>query len=64
MILFIKRIIWDYYQVSIKVVFGGSVNTNNISYLSVIKEIDGFIICSSILNPNNIPLMIDKISNM
>ena len=64
MILFIKRIIWDYYQVYIKVVFGGSVNTNNISYLSVIKEIDGFIICSSILNPNNIPLMIDKISNM
>ncbi len=62
MILFIKKIIQDYYHISIPVVFGGSVNTDNIENLSKLKEIDGFIICSAVLNPENIDKIMEKMT--
>lgn len=62
MIIFIKKIIQDYYHINIPVVFGGSVNTDNIENLSKLKEIDGFIICSAILNPENIDKIIEKMT--
>lgn len=62
MILFIKKIVKDYYNIEIPVVFGGSINKENIDNLLQLKMLDGFIICSSILNPDNIAQIIEKIA--
>lgn len=61
-IIFIKKLIQDYYQINAQVIFGGNVNTDNINSLSKLDGLDGFIICSSILNPENIPIIIKKIA--
>ena len=53
-IYFIKNYIKNNYKINIKVLYGGSVNVDNIDFLKQIKEIDGFLIGSSSLNPNNI----------
>lgn len=62
MIIFIKKLIQDYYGINIEVVFGGSVNNYNIDYLTNIKDLDGFIICSSVLYPENITQIIKKMT--
>ena len=62
MIIFIKKLIKDYYGINIDVVFGGSVNNDNIDYLLSLNDLDGFIICSAILNPKNITQLIEKIA--
>lgn len=61
-IIFIKKLIQDYYQINAQVIFGGNVNTDNINSLSKLDGLDGFIICSSTLNPENIPIIIKKIA--
>ncbi len=53
-IKFIKRLIESYYHHQISIIFGGNVNEENIKELTNIKELDGFILGSSCLNPNNI----------
>lgn len=53
-IVFIKRLVANYYHYNIQVVFGGNVNAENIIELLSIKELDGYILGSSCLNPNNI----------
>ncbi len=63
MISFIKKLVKDYYGIDIIVVFGGNVNLANIQSLTALREIDGYIICSSILNPENIPKIITKMTN-
>ena len=60
MINFIKTLVKDYYNINIPVIFGGSINKDNISELLSNKNIDGFIICSSILNPENITKIMTK----
>lgn len=60
MINFIKTLVKDYYNINIPVIFGGSINKDNINKLLLSKNIDGFIICSSILNPENIIKIIEK----
>ena len=60
MVIFIKKLIKDYYGIDIPVVFGGSVNHENIDTLMKLNILDGFIICSSILNPENINFIIEK----
>ena len=61
MINFIKTLVKDYYHLNIPVVFGGSINKDNINELLKNKNIDGFMICSSILNPDNITKIMAKI---
>ena len=61
-ILFIKKLVRDYYDLNLPVVFGGNIKPENITDLLNLKIIDGFIICSSILNPENIPQIIQKIA--
>lgn len=53
-IKFIKRIIESYYHHKVSIIFGGNVNAYNIKELKAIKELDGYILGSSCLNPNNI----------
>ncbi len=62
MIIFIKKIIQDYYGLNIPVVFGGNVNLDNIDMLNKISSLDGFIICSAIQSPQNIASFIQKIT--
>ena len=62
MILFIKKLIKDYYDINIEVVFGGSVNNENIDTLLKLSDLDGFIICSAVLNPENIIRIIEKMT--
>ena len=62
MVLFIKKIIKDYYGIDIAVVFGGSIKKETIDDLINLNIIDGFIICTSVLNPKNIPELIEKIA--
>ena len=62
MINFIKRLIKDYYQINLPVVFGGSINRENIDDLLSLNILDGFIICRSILNPENIIKIAQKMT--
>ena len=51
---FIKKYVLDTYKINIKVLYGGSVNLTNIDELETIKEIDGYLIGSFSLKPENI----------
>lgn len=60
-IKFIKRLIENYYHYKIEIIFGGNINPHNINELKAISEIDGYILGSSCLNPNNISEIIKTI---
>lgn len=62
-IKFIKRLIESYYHHKISIIFGGNVNEENIKELKNIKEIDGYILGSSCLNPVNVKTIIDIIKD-
>ena len=62
-IKFIKRIIESYYHHKISIIFGGNVNSSNIKELETIKELEGYILGSSCLNPNNIQDILNIIEN-
>lgn len=53
-ISFIKKYIVDTYNLNLKVLYGGSVNLDNINSLNDIKDIDGYLIGSCSLKPENI----------
>lgn len=53
-ILLIKKHIFDTYKLNIKVLYGGSVNLDNIDNLNAIKEIDGYLIGDASLKSSNI----------
>ncbi len=59
---FIKNIIYSYYNYEIPIVFGGNITPDNISELNTLKEIDGFIVSSSVLNPANLELIVEKMT--
>ena len=62
-IKFIKRIIESYYHHKVSIIFGGNVNSSNIKELETIKELDGYMLGSSCLNPNNIQDILNIIEN-
>jgi len=53
-ISFIKKYILDNYKLNLKVLYGGSVNLDNINSLNKINEIDGYLIGSCSLKPENL----------
>ena len=53
-ISFIKKYLFDKYNLNLKVLYGGSVNKSNINSLNEIKEIDGYLIGGSSLKPEDI----------
>ena len=59
---FIKNLIFNYYQRNIIVVYGGNINPTNIEDFNKIKNIDGYIIGNSSLNPANINKIIEKMT--
>ena len=59
---FIKNLILDYYEKSIKVLYGGSVNTQNISELVKLKTVDGFLVGKASLNAEDVEKMLKTCS--
>ena len=61
-ISYIKDLVFSMNNTNIKVIYGGSINENNIETLNGIKNIDGFLIGSASINPLKFIKIIDKIS--
>lgn len=59
---YIKELVFELYSQNIKVLYGGSINEKNILDLNKIKELDGFLIGSASINPNQFIEIINKIS--
>ncbi len=58
---YIKNVLSKVYNIKCKVIYGGSVNMSNIKEICSIEEVDGVLIGSSSLNPNNLLKMYNKI---
>lgn len=58
---YIKDIIDEKYECSIKVLYGGSVTPENISELNNIENIDGFLVGGASLNADNVQKMLEII---
>lgn len=58
---YIKQLIFNKYNKKIKVLYGGSINENNIEEFNKIDELDGFLIGSACINPNQFLQIIGKI---
>jgi len=60
-IKYIKQLVQDTYKQKVKVIYGGSINENNIINLNKIKELDGFLIGSASINPSRFIDVINKV---
>lgn len=60
---YIKKLILDKYKMNIKVVYGGSVNENNIEMLIRINNVDGFMIGGACTNPEKFLSIINVCNN-
>ena len=60
-ITYIKQLVYEMYKTKIKVLYGGSINERNIMNLNTIENIDGFLIGSASINPNQFIEIINKI---
>ena len=58
---YIKDVLSKVYNIKCKVIYGGSVNLSNIKEICSIDEVDGVLIGSSSLNPDNLLKMYNKI---
>lgn len=58
---FIKKEINKLYNVDVKVLYGGSVNEENIGLLNQIKSIDGYLVGGASLNIEKVRLMIEVV---
>lgn len=58
-ILYIKRLIKKEFNFDIKVLYGGSVNEQNIDKLNEIKSIDGFLIGSAAIDPKKLKKIVE-----
>ena len=55
---FIKKLVLDYYDLDIKVLYGGSVNKDNIESINKIKNVDGYLVGKASLNPEEVTEML------
>lgn len=62
-ILNIKTYLKETYNLNLKVLYGGSVNLDNIDSLQEVSEIDGYLVGSLSLDPNKFLTLINKINN-
>ena len=58
---YIKQIIFNMYHVNIKVLYGGSITEKNIDKFNEIKNIDGYLIGASSINPDKFIKIINKV---
>lgn len=59
---FIKDIVEEKYDINIKVIYGGSVNVDNIEDINKIKNVDGFLVGGASLNYNNVENMLNLLT--
>lgn len=57
----IKSLIYNQYGFSIEVIYGGSLNADNIINITNLDSIDGFLLGNSANNPSNIEKIIEKV---
>ena len=60
-ITYIKELVYDLYKTKIKVIYGGSINEKNIDHIKSINNIDGFLIGSASINPDQFIKIVNKI---
>lgn len=60
-IIYIKKLINSMYKQNIKVIYGGSINEDNIERIQKVKNLDGFLLGSSSINPLQFTQIIEKI---
>lgn len=60
---YIKSIIFEKYETRLNVLYGGSVNPDNLTELIKISNVDGFLVGGSSLDPNNVKIMSQIIEN-
>lgn len=58
---YIKEIIYDLYKSDVKVLYGGSIDEENIEMITKISNIEGIIIGKSCINPKQLLKIIEKI---
>lgn len=58
---YIKNLVFDEYDVELKVLYGGSVNQDNIEELENIENIDGYLIGGASLNPHKLKEICSKV---
>jgi triosephosphate isomerase (TIM) len=61
-IMFIKSLVKDYYGINIKILYGGNVNSKNISELLKIVGIDGFLIGQASLDIHEVIRIYNKVN--
>ncbi|MCM1053077.1 MAG: triose-phosphate isomerase [Ruminococcus sp.] len=61
-ITFIKNLIDNYYHGEIKVVYGGNINPNTIKEFSKIKNLDGLMLGTSSLNPEDLRIVMNNMN--
>lgn len=60
-IAFIKKIILDYYELELPVIYGGSVSLENIAHLKTIESLDGLILGGTSLDTNQLFTIVNEI---
>lgn len=60
---FIKKIVLDYFEIKIKVLYGGSINSENISSLTNLKNLDGFLVGKASLEIEEVSRILQKINS-
>lgn len=63
-IFYIKDIIFEKYETKLPVLYGGSVNPDNIKELAKIKSVDGFLVGGASLDPNKVKIMKEIVENL
>ena len=63
-ILYIKEYVKSEYNFDVKVLYGGSVNNNNILELETVNNIDGYLVGGCSLDTNKFLDLINKINNI
>lgn len=58
---YIRKIVFNMYHENIKVLYGGSINEENILIFNSLDNIDGFLIGSASINPNQFLSIINKV---
>lgn len=58
---FIKKLIYDYYEVEMPVLYGGSINRDNIKELEEIENLDGYLVGNASLNVSHLEDIITEI---
>lgn len=61
---YIKNFIFDNYRMNVKVIYGGSIDDNNIDLLNRISSLDGFMVGGACINTNKFLKIVNTINSV